>query len=188
MSREHLILGTRLKEAARRNQSAADFHGAAVARFLGINHTDGRCLELLERNGRMTPGQLAEGSGLTTGAVTAVLDRLESLDYVRRVRDLRDRRRIWVELTDTLRELMAPLYEHYVHLNDAIMTRFSREQVEAIVAYLEIDARINEAFGAHLDGLVEEGADNDRRRHRVRNYLASTPALIDVLKREIGKP
>ena len=135
----------------------------------------------------MTPGQVAEQAGLTTGAVTAVLDRLEAADYVRRVRDPHDRRRIWIELTDTLLGLMAPLYEHYIYLNQAIMKRFSPEQVATIVAYLEVDARISQVFGELLETVSEEGADAQRRAHRLRNYIAASQGLIDSLSREIAE-
>ena len=67
-----------------------------VAASLGINPTDLRCLELLEREERMTPSRLAELAGLTTGAVTGVLDRLEIAGFVRREADPVDRRRFIV--------------------------------------------------------------------------------------------
>ncbi len=67
-----------------------------VAASLGINATDLRCLELLEAEPRMTPSRLAELAGLTTGAVTGVLDRLEAAGFVRREADPDDRRRFIV--------------------------------------------------------------------------------------------
>src|SRR3954451_8625528 len=81
---------------------------AAVARVLGLNNTDMRVLDFLGRTGDptsfdsapTTAGDLARASGLTTGAVTAVVDRLEKGDWVRRKPDPDDRRRVLVELTD----------------------------------------------------------------------------------------
>ena len=67
-----------------------------VAASLGINATDLRCLELLSANPGITPSRLAELSGLTSGAVTGVLDRLEAAGFVRRESDPEDRRRIIV--------------------------------------------------------------------------------------------
>ena len=90
--------------AIRRHQNAQEaFDDAAVA-FLGINRSDGRALDILDQHGRLTAGQLARESGLSSGAVTTMLDRLERAGYVRRVRDEVDRRRILVELTDLARE------------------------------------------------------------------------------------
>ena len=65
---------------------------------LGLNPTDVRCVDLLDQHGTMTAGALAELAGLSTGAVTFLLDRLERAGFVRRVRDLEDRRRVLVEL------------------------------------------------------------------------------------------
>lgn len=72
------------------------FHEAAAQR-MGLNPTLGKCLDLLVRSGPLTAGQLAEVTGLTTGAITGIIDRLEETGYVRRVRDPHDRRRIFIE-------------------------------------------------------------------------------------------
>src|SRR5215831_16178756 len=73
------------------------FH-QAVADRLGMNVTDHKCADILERHGPMTAGELAERTGLTTGAITGVIDRLEAAGFVRRARDPGDRRRVVVEL------------------------------------------------------------------------------------------
>lgn len=80
-------------------QSAVDEMDEAACRVLGINRTDGRCLDIIQREGPLTAGKLAERSGLTTAAVTTVLDRLEHAGYARRRGDPSDRRRVLVELT-----------------------------------------------------------------------------------------
>ena len=85
---------------ARLLQSAAQGFDDAAAAVLGLNRSDIRVLDLLHLNEPMTAGALARASGLTTGAVTALLDRMERAGYVRRVRDEQDRRRVHVELTD----------------------------------------------------------------------------------------
>ena len=85
-----------------------------VAASLGINSTDLRCLELLEREERMTPSRLAELAGLTTGAVTGVLDRLESAGFVRREADPDDRRRFIVRPVPERLAAVAAAYEPVV--------------------------------------------------------------------------
>jgi len=87
----------------RRYQNAQDEFDDAASRRLGINRTDQRCMDIIDLHGRLTAGQLAAESGLSTGAVTTLLDRLEKVGYVRRVRDTVDRRRVLVELTDEAR-------------------------------------------------------------------------------------
>ena len=66
-----------------------------------------RCLDLIGRLGPMTAGRLAEESGLTTGAVTFILDRLEEAGMVTRRRDTEDRRRVWVEIVPEARQRLA---------------------------------------------------------------------------------
>ena len=89
---------------ARAHQAANDAFDEVAYQKLGINRTDGRCLDIVENHGPMTAGRLAELSGLTTAAVTAVLDRLERAGYARRVRDANDRRHVIVELTPLMAE------------------------------------------------------------------------------------
>src|ERR687886_282867 len=72
------------------------FHHA-VADVLGLHITDHKCLDLLHRFGAMPAGRLGELTGLTTGAVTGIIDRLEEGGYARRTNDPKDRRRIIVE-------------------------------------------------------------------------------------------
>src|ERR1700744_6677857 len=70
------------------------FHGL-VGRCLGLSATDRKCLDLLSR-GPVTAGEIASFTGLTTGAVTGIIDRLEKAGYAERVSDQRDRCRILV--------------------------------------------------------------------------------------------
>src|SRR5919199_1292091 len=64
-----------------------------VAERVGLNATDAQCLNLLDLHGPMPAGRLAHLTGLTTGAITGAVDRLERVGYVRRERDLHDRRK-----------------------------------------------------------------------------------------------
>jgi DNA-binding MarR family transcriptional regulator len=74
------------------------FH-QAVADVLGLHITDHKCLDYIYRFGAMPAGRLADLTGLTTGAVTGIIDRLEKAGYVRRTNDPKDRRRTIVEST-----------------------------------------------------------------------------------------
>jgi DNA-binding MarR family transcriptional regulator len=81
-SRQELI--AQLFEEIRASQNATDVFDDAVCRKLGINRTDHRCIDILERHGPLTAGELAERLHLTTGAVTTVIDRLERKGFARR--------------------------------------------------------------------------------------------------------
>lgn len=74
------------------------FH-QGVADTLDLHITDHKCLDLIHHYGAMPAGRLAELTGLTTGAVTGIIDRLEQAGYVRRANDPKDRRRTIVEPT-----------------------------------------------------------------------------------------
>ncbi len=96
--------------AARLHQNAYDRFEDEASEYFGVNRTAMRCMDVLERAGQLTAGEIARQTGLTSGAVTALLDRLERAGWVRRLRDETDRRRIQVELTDKARQGAAEVY------------------------------------------------------------------------------
>lgn len=105
----HLIeeLVTRL----RTHQDAADQLEHAAARALGVHRTAARCVEVLSRTGSLTTGELARHAGLTSGAMTSLLDGLEDAGAIRRFRlEGGDRRRIHVELTPHGREVASTVW------------------------------------------------------------------------------
>jgi DNA-binding MarR family transcriptional regulator len=128
----------------RARQNATDVMDQAVADYLGINRTDARCLDIVDRCGRITAGELAEESGLTTGAVTAVLDHLERAGYVRRIRDKDDRRRVLVEPTAALRQLGERLYTEQLGGASWLQDRYTVEQLELLLDFTREDRKLNE--------------------------------------------
>ena len=74
------------------------FHQAIADRLEGVSATDLKCYSILRQTGPITAGELAERTGLTTGAITGVIDRLEQAGLARRARDPNDRRRVVLEL------------------------------------------------------------------------------------------
>ncbi len=147
--------GQRFKEATRASQAANDLFDETLTQFLGINRTDGRCIDLIDRRGRVSAGQLANDSGLTTGAVTAVVDRLEAAGYVVRTRDTLDRRKIWIELTDDMKAITRRIFGHYEKTGPMLLARFTPDQLAAIMQFLEIgtflQTEMAEALREHLD-------------------------------------
>jgi len=87
-------------EQIQRNSTWTVIFHQALAVSLGLNGTDLKCRGLLDETGPITAGELAELTGLTTAAVTGVIDRLERAGVVRRTKDPRDRRRVVVEPID----------------------------------------------------------------------------------------
>src|SRR5262245_19155826 len=80
--------------AGRQLSAATIMFHQAIADRLGLNPTDHKCVDLLVTAGPMTAGELADATGLTTGAITGVIDRLEEAGFVRRADDPNDRRRV----------------------------------------------------------------------------------------------
>ena len=96
--------------AVRASQTATQTLDHAIAEYMGIDDTAFRCLDVLDQEGPMSAGRLAERARLSPGATTALIDRLERKGYARRTRDTEDRRRVLVEIAPELRERAAELY------------------------------------------------------------------------------
>lgn len=116
MNREELIHAI----IAKRREMAIEtimFH-QAVADEIGLYITDHKCLDLIRQYGAMPAGRLADLTGLTTGAVTGIIDRLEKAGYAKRVNDPKDRRRTIVEptrnkkLEKKIESIFMPLHEN----------------------------------------------------------------------------
>ncbi len=124
------------------------FDKLAAAR-LGVSVTDLHCLNIVESRAGVTAGELATESGLTTGAVTAVIDRLERAGFARRVRDDRDRRKVMVEVTDEFytraREIWGPVAEDWQR---ALADTFTVAELATIVAFL---AQVDELGARHAE-------------------------------------
>jgi DNA-binding MarR family transcriptional regulator len=120
-----------------------------AAEVLGVNRTDLHCLNIVENRGGLTAGALAAEAGLTTGAVTGVVDRLEGAGYARRVPDPGDRRRIRIEVTDHFYaradEIWRPVAAEW---HAELARRFSGDQLDLITEFLDAT---NELTRRHLE-------------------------------------
>ena len=107
-----------------------------VAKLVGANPTDLECLDLLSLDGPTTAGRLASHTGLTTGATTAVIDRLERAGFARRLRSTADRRSVLVEaLPDRLGQIES-LYEPLAAAVARLNEEYGDRQLAVIVDYL----------------------------------------------------
>jgi DNA-binding MarR family transcriptional regulator len=130
---------------------AASEFDERVAKKFKLSRTDMRCVDLLGRLGPMTPGQLADESGLSTGAVTFLLDRLEEAGMVTRRRDTEDRRRIWVELVPAAQQRLDREQQPIVEEMRAVAQRFKAEEL-AIVRDFMREAK--EVFQRQVSGIA----------------------------------
>jgi DNA-binding MarR family transcriptional regulator len=151
MSRQKREVFEQLLSEVRRSQAATDRFDQAVADAVGLNRTDMRCLDVLQLEGRVTAGRLADATGLTTGAMTAALDRLEKLGLVRRVRDTVDRRRVLVEATPEAAHGALQFYgEHFAH-GQRLYQRYSQAELELLLEFVRDSRELNERQAALLE-------------------------------------
>jgi DNA-binding MarR family transcriptional regulator len=108
----------------------------AVARLVGLNSTDLECLDLLDLAGTTTAGHLAKHAGLTTGAMTAVIDRLERAGFVRRLPDPEDRRCVRVEALPRSIRRIGELYRRLSEATAQLNERYDDRQLAVVVDYL----------------------------------------------------
>jgi DNA-binding MarR family transcriptional regulator len=125
-------------EAALRETSAQTvLFSHAVADRAGINPTDLETLDILVRTGPMTAGRLAELTGLTTGAITGLVDRLESRGYARREPHPSDRRSIIVRpLIENAERDLAVSYAAMSKAMDELISRYSDEELAVIADFI----------------------------------------------------
>ena len=108
-----------------------------IADKVGQHSTDLECLDFLLLSGPSTAGKLSELTGLTTGAVTAVIDRLEKAGYVKRARDKNDRRKVIVVPNEAkIDSEIAPFSRSMGVALDALSKEFSEDEIEMILQFL----------------------------------------------------
>jgi DNA-binding MarR family transcriptional regulator len=129
------------------NQDSA-FDSVAAER-LGVSRTDLHCLNAIENSGGLTAGQLASAAGLTSGAVTGVIDRLERAGFAHRVPDPNDRRRVRVEVTSEFYaradKIWGPLKADW---ESTLAGRFTAADLERVIEFLRAT---NDVGRRHLD-------------------------------------
>jgi DNA-binding MarR family transcriptional regulator len=108
----------------------------AIARKAGLSGTDHKYLGFLIQEGQMTAGELSNLTGLTTGAVTGLIDRLEKKKLVKRQFAEDDRRKVIIEPnTKNIMALLVPLYKEFRNKSEKLTTSFSIKEIKIIETY-----------------------------------------------------
>ncbi len=107
----------------------------AVAGQVGLHPTDLECLDVINLNGAATAGELARASGLTTGAITGVIDRLERSGYVTRERDPGDRRRVIVRPNPAAGQRIGPLYAGLAHRMAVLCAGYDPASLDLLLGF-----------------------------------------------------
>jgi DNA-binding MarR family transcriptional regulator len=137
-----------LENALRRGSAQGAIFGQTVANTVGISGSDLECLDFLNLEGRVTAGRLAEVTGLTTGAITGVVDRLEKAGLVRRERDPDDRRKVFIATVpenvarvgrfyENMQKGMVKLWETYSDAELRLLVGFATRGYETLLAATE---------------------------------------------------
>ena len=129
----------KLADLGRKISTQTVFLHQAIAQSVGLNATDTKCVDLIltHPDGEMTAGRLSELSGLTTGAITHIVDRLEKRGVVERVRDTADRRRVFVRVQGASLKPLAPRYEALGKAFGALAEEYSDQDLLLICEYME---------------------------------------------------
>ena len=146
--------------AFRRYVDAVVLHGQATADAVGLHATDLYALGVLTADGRLTSGELAERTGLTSGAATRLIDRMERAGLVRRAPDPADRRRVLVEpVPGALPDLDAALDPVRAELA-AVFAGFDAAELAVLTDYF---TRAEPAFRRASQQVRGRGASRRRR-------------------------
>jgi DNA-binding MarR family transcriptional regulator len=139
-----------LNAAMRDASGQGVLYSQAVAERLGMNSTDLECLDHIMR-GPVTAGRLAQLTGLTTGAITGVIDRLERAGMARRERDAHDRRKTLVHVLPAASQRVAPLFGPMERAATAVLSKYSDDELGLLLDFM---ARARDAALAAMSELL----------------------------------
>lgn len=134
----HQQLLDSLEEQSRELSTRTVIFHHLIGERLGLNPTDHKCLDVIIRSRTlMTASQLAEQTGLSTGAITGVVDRLEKAGYVRRKRDQSDRRLVFINpLLDKAMVKLSPIFDPIKQASRSLYSKYSEDELALILDFI----------------------------------------------------
>jgi len=145
MNRDALI--TALNHAMRDSGGHGVLYSQTVAQRLGINSSDLECLDFIVMRGPLSAGELAVATGLTTGAITGVIDRLERAGFARRDRHSSDRRKVLVRALPAIDRRVGPMFRPMERAAMSVLSQYSDKELAFL---LDVFTRLGEAAKAAL--------------------------------------
>jgi DNA-binding MarR family transcriptional regulator len=136
----------------------------AVARRAGLSGTDHKYLGFLMQKGQMTAGELSNLTGLTTGAVTGLIDRFEKRKLVKRQFAENDRRKVIIEPnTKNIMAVLVPLYKEFRNRTEKLMASFSGKEIKIIETYfLKAIEIMDETTGKLNNGQLQKSINRQK--------------------------
>ena len=147
-NREELI--QKFDWEVRQLSTATTMAASAIAQQIGMNSSDLQCAELLVRMGPLTAGQLAELSGLTTGAITGVVDRLERAGWAKREADSKDRRRVIIRALPQDSPAESSLYNPYTEAMSDLLADYNDEELGFILEFISRLTTVTSQMAAQI--------------------------------------
>jgi DNA-binding MarR family transcriptional regulator len=144
-----------LSDAFRLAQTLNQAFDELAAQILGVNMTDLRVLDAIQRLGMPTAGEVATETGLTSGAMTAVIDRLAKVGYLERVADPDDRRRVRLAITPDALQRMWAIWEPLATDYAASLDDLSDDELRTFVAFMRRGEDVGREQIARLRALVD---------------------------------
>jgi DNA-binding MarR family transcriptional regulator len=140
-----------LNQSIQRSGTLTVLHTNAVANKIGLSATEFESMDLISRHQPMSAGNLAFKCGLTTGAITGVVDRLERVGFVRRVRDPGDRRRVLLEPIEDREKSrkVCDLYQPMQEMFEDIMKTCTPEEIEFLI-------KIHNKMNAGVEAIITD--------------------------------
>jgi DNA-binding MarR family transcriptional regulator len=126
-------------------QEATDAFDYVAAKAMGLNQTDLKCLSIIFRKSPVAAAEVAQGSGLTRGAATTALDRIEAAGYAKRTRDPNDRRGVLLEATAKSKAVAGKLWGRMAEEGGKMLSRYSKEELETILRFLKEGTELQKA-------------------------------------------
>jgi DNA-binding MarR family transcriptional regulator len=149
---KHSELLDSLEEQSRELSTRTVIFHHLIGERLGLNPTDHKCLDVIIRAKMpMTASQLAEETGLSTGAITGVVDRLEKAGYVKRKRDTNDRRLIFIKpLLDKAMIKLGPIFEPIRKASMNLYSKYTDEELTTILDFITNCNRMTQNLTAEM--------------------------------------
>lgn len=140
----------RLMTVGRQHSAVTVMFHSAIAAKQGLNATEEKTLDYLERRGALTAKDLAELTGLAPASVTGLVDRLEHKGFVRRVKHPTDKRRVLVEVNPEKMSELAVFFEGWARDIVEACEEFTTDELESVVRFLAVMSERQRAAVARL--------------------------------------
>lgn len=152
-------------------QSQNAFLSNAIAERLGVTSNEVEVLGTLVARGPLSAGDLARRTGLTSGAVTRLIDRLAERGSVRRMADPADRRRVLVQITPAAVRACEPFYEPIAREGTKLLEQRTEKELEVILEYLRINYEFTKRHTERIEAMPDRVQLPKRRVNIKANVL-----------------